>query len=172
MISLIVREIVEEYDIIYIKEDKQMEKKDILDQLRRAKSAHIKWRAYAQALVSGLPVEKDQVPVIHTDCAFGKWYYGSGQQISHLKSYNAIGTPHEMLHQIYIEIFKLLFGEDERSTFQKIFGSKSKTKSENQKKAKALLQDLISISGTLLEAINLLESEVKEISQNDLSNIL
>ncbi len=145
-----------------------MDKKEILEQLRRAKSAHIKWRAYAQAIVSGLPVEKEQVPVIHTDCAFGKWYYGPGQEISHLKSFNAISTPHEMLHQIYIEIFKLLFGEDERSTFKKLFGSKSKLLNENRRQAKVLLQDLISISGTLLEAINLLESEVKDITHEDL----
>lgn len=148
-----------------------MEKKDILVQLRHAKSAHIKWRAYAQALISGLPVEKDHVPVMHTDCAFGTWYYGSGQHISHLSSFDAIKTPHEMLHQIYMDIFKLLFGEDERSTLQKFFGSKSKTKNENQKKAKVLLQELLSISRTLLDAIGVLEREVKDISEQDLSNI-
>ncbi len=147
-----------------------MDKKEILLQLRQAKSAHIKWRAYAQALVSGLPVEKDHVPVIHTDCAFGQWYYGAGQQLSDLSSFDSISAPHEMLHQIYMEIFKLLFGEDERSTFQKIFGSKSKK--NTQKEAKKLMQDLLSISGTLLEAISLLENEVKEMSEEDLLEII
>ena len=146
-----------------------MVKKDILLQLRQAKSAHIKWRAYAQALVSGLPVEKDHVPVIHTDCVFGQWYYGTGQQLSDLSSFDSISVPHEMLHHIYMEIFKLLFGEDERSTFQKIFGSKSKK--DTQKEANKLMQDLLAISGTLLEAISLLEKEVKEMSEEDLLEI-
>ena len=71
-----------------------MEKKEILDQLRHAKTAHIKWRAYAHALVSGLPVEKEHVPVIHTDCAFGKWFHGPGQYLSHLRQFDTIDKSH------------------------------------------------------------------------------
>lgn len=149
-----------------------MDKKEILTQLRAAKSAHIQWRAYAQALVSGIPVEQGHVPVIHTNCKFGKWYYGSGQQLSSLSTYGAIDTPHEMLHQIYMKIFKLLFGEDERSTLTKLFGSKSKLKQGNQEQAEALMQKLMSVSGTLLEAINLLENEIKDLSEEELSGIL
>lgn len=149
-----------------------MDKKEALSQLRAAKSAHIQWRAYAQALVTGIPVEQDHVPVIHTNCKFGKWYYGPGQQLSSLSTYGAIDTPHEMLHQIYMKIFKLLFGEDDRSTFSKIFGSKSKVKQEQQVEAEALMQKLLSVSGTLLEAINLLESEIKDLSEEELSGIL
>ncbi len=146
-----------------------MEKKDILDKLRRAKSAHIKWRAYAQALVSGLPVEKEQVPVIYTDCAFGKWYYGAGQSLSSLSSFDAISLPHESLHHIYIKIFKLLFGKDERSKLAKLFSSENIIKTANKKKANILLHELISISGTLLEAIMALENEIKDMSQEEIS---
>jgi len=149
-----------------------MNKKEVLTQLRAAKSAHIQWRAYAQALVSGIPVEQDHVPVIHTNCKFGKWYYGPGQQLSSLSSYGAIDAPHEMLHQIYIKIFKILFGEDDRSAFKKLFGSNSKLKKEHQEEAEALLQHLLSVSGTLLEAINLLENEIKDMSDEELAETL
>ena len=149
-----------------------MNKKDILDQLRLAKSAHIKWRAYAQALVSGLPVEQDQVPVIHTDCHFGQWYYGPGQRLSHLSSFEAVATPHEMLHQIYMKIFKLLFMETKPSTFQKLFGSRAKIEDGNRRKAKVLMQELLSISTTLLDTLSLLESEIREMSEEDLSSII
>lgn len=148
-----------------------MNKKEVLSQLRLAKSAHIQWRAYAQALIAGIPVEKDHVPVIHTNCKFGKWYYGPGQELSSLSSYGAIETPHEMLHQIYIKIFKLLFVADDRSIFKKIFGSKRLANKRNQEEAEALMQKLLSVSGTLLEAINLLELEIKEMSEDELSNI-
>lgn len=148
-----------------------MSKKDIISQLRAAKSAHIQWRSYAQALVAGIPVEQDHVPVIHTTCKFGKWYYGPGQQLSSLSSYGAIETPHEMLHQIYMKIFKLLFGEDDRSALQKIFGSNAKVKKEHYNEAEDLMINLLSVSGTLLEAINILETEVKDMSEEELSNI-
>lgn len=149
-----------------------MDKKEILIQLRRAKSAHIQWRSYAQALVAGIPVEKDHVPIIHTDCKFGQWFYGPGQQLASLSFFNAIDVPHEMLHQIYMRIFKLLFGEDNRSTFSKLFGSKSRLKQEQQDEAEALLQKLLSVSGTLMEAINQLENEVKDLSDDELLKIV
>ena len=148
-----------------------MNKKEVLSQLRQAKSAHIQWRSYAQALIVGIPVEQDHVPVIHTECKFGKWYYGPGQELSSLSSYAAIDMPHEMLHQIYMKIFKLLFGADDRSTFKKLFGFKAKTKQKNQQAAEALMQKMLAVSGTLLEAINLLEREVMDMTEEELSDI-
>ena len=142
-----------------------------MSQLRSAKSAHIQWRSYAQALVAGIPVEQDHVPVIHTTCKFGKWYYGEGQKLSSLSSYGAIETPHETLHQIYMKIFKLLFGEDNRSTLQKMFGSSAKIKQGNQAEAESFMKQLLSVSGTLLEAINLLEKEIKDMTDEELSSL-
>lgn len=148
-----------------------MDKKETLTQLRSAKSAHIQWRSYAQALIAGIPVNEEYVPIIHTNCKFGKWYYGSGQKLSSLSAFKTIETPHEVLHQVYIEIFKLLFGKDERSALKKIFGSSAKIKQENQEKAEALMQKLLAISATLLEAITLLEEEIKQIPDEEFSTI-
>ncbi len=146
-----------------------MTKKEIMTQLRAAKTAHIQWRSYAQALIAGLAVEQGQVPVIHTTCKFGQWYYGTGQQLSSLSAYEAIDAPHEVLHQLYMRIFKLLFGEDDRSTLQKIFGSKSKMDKKKQEEAEVLMQNLLAVSRTLLEAITLLEQEVMSMSEEELA---
>lgn len=146
-----------------------MTKKEILNQLRAAKTAHIQWRSYAQALISGLPVEQDQVPVIHTQCKFGQWYYGSGQNLSSLPGYEAIEAPHEILHQVYMKIFKVLFAEDDRSAFSKLFGSKSKLNKKRQDEADALMQNLLSVSRTLLEAIALLEQELQSLPEAELA---
>ena len=149
-----------------------MDKKDILIQLRHAKSAHIQWRSYAQALIAGIGVEQNHVPVIHTDCKFGRWYYGSGQMLSTLSSYAAIEAPHEMLHQIYMKIFKLLFGEDDRSALQKLFKSSAKLKKEHQVEAEELMDKLVAVSHTLLEAIALLEHEVMEMDEQELAAVV
>ncbi|RBW48538.1 CZB domain-containing protein [Marinobacter sp. F3R11] len=140
-----------------------MSKKDALSQLRQAKSAHIRWRSYAQALVAGIPVEQDHVPVMHTDCKFGKWYYGEGQKLSSLSSFEAIETSHQILHQIYMEIFRLLFGEDDRSALKKLFGSKASAKWKKQEQAGRLMEKLVAVSATLLEAIGLLEQEILDV---------
>ncbi len=146
-----------------------MTKKEILTQLRAAKAAHIQWRSYAQALIAGLPIDQDHVPVIHTQCKFGKWYYGTGQQLSSLSSYEAIETPHEVLHQIYMKIFKILFGEDDRSMLQKLFGTSSKVNKKKQEELDALMQNMLGVSRTLLEAINVLEREIIDMPEEEVA---
>ncbi len=143
-----------------------MTKREIIQQLRAAKAAHIQWRAYAQAIVGGFSVDQNHVPVIHTNCKFGQWYYGRGQMLSSLNSYGAIDAPHAMLHQVYMEIYKLMFGEVKGG----LFTSKAKIREKNHKKAEELMHNLISVSETLLEAINMVEQEswhsLKKKSQN------
>jgi len=141
-----------------------MRKEEVLQQLRAAKSAHIQWRARAQALVAGIEMEKDKIPIIHTDCKFGQWYYGVGQKMAALPSFKAVETPHEILHDIYMKIFKVLHGEDERSGWQKLFGKQSSFEDAQLVKAKEYLKELVEISKTLLTAIDLLENDIKAIN--------
>ena len=148
-----------------------MNKKEVLSNLRLAKSAHIQWRAHAQAIVAGIPVEQDTVPVIHTSCKFGRWYYGKGQQLDSLSSYGAIEGPHEMLHQVYMKIYKLYFGAEDRSMLKKLFGSSDKARRKRQEEADRLLHSLLGISNTLLEAITQLENEIKEMPESEFSSI-
>lgn len=148
-----------------------MDKKQVISHLRGAKSAHIKWRAYAQAIVAGLPVSEDQVPVIHTDCAFGKWYYGPGQKLSSLPGYAAIEAPHEALHSIYMQIFQLLFETEEVSFFRKLIGT-GKKRDDRKEQINALLNSLIEMSKTLLAAIELLEQEVLHMDEKEVAELI
>lgn len=144
-----------------------MKRKEILGQLRLAKSAHIQWRSYAQAITAGIAVENDHVPVLHTSCKFGKWYYGDGQRLSALSSYSGIDTPHEVLHQIYGEIYSLLFTKN-RSALRRMLGLKAKVSRKKKERVDELMQNLLGVSGTLLEAINVLEKEIQDISDEEL----
>jgi hypothetical protein len=148
-----------------------MAKKQHINHLRAAKAAHIKWRSYAQALVAGLPLDEGQVPVVHTDCAFGKWYYGAGQRLSSLPAFHAIGIPHERLHAIYMEIFKLLFETEETGFFRKLIGA---TKRQNQKSDRidVLLGGLLEMSKTLLEAIELLERDLLAMEDREVAALI
>lgn len=148
-----------------------MDKKQLISHLRAAKSAHIKWRSYAQALVAGLPVGDDQVPVIHTDCTFGKWYYGPGQRLSSLPTYHAIEAPHEALHGIYMQIFKLLFEVEETGFFQKLIGA-SKKRDDRKEQLNALLNSLIEMSKTLLAAIEMLEQDVLHMEEGEIAALI
>lgn len=84
-----------------------MDGNEALQHLRKAKTAHLKWRTYAQALAAGVGVEDGKAPVAHTECEFGLWYMGPGQalrKISHL--YEDIEDPHRLLHEAYADIYQ------------------------------------------------------------------
>ena len=142
-------------------------KKEALDKLRKAKGAHIKWRAYAQALVSGVSVDEDKIPVEHTSCAFGQWYHNDGKlMLGHLTSYEAIYTPHEMLHEIYKRIFHVLHSEDNSGIFKKMFSSKGTRENERLELARSYMEELVGVSETLLRALDILEQEIRDLPDN------
>ena len=131
--------------------------------IRKAKVAHIKWRSYAQALIAGVEVTDDKVPKMHTECDFGKWYYGSGKNaLGHLDSFKGIEAPHEMLHAIYGKIFDALHGGERHSLVERVFSSKSSLEWKRMEIARGYIDELVNVSETLLEAINLLEDEIRQ----------
>ena len=141
-----------------------MDKMAALAALRAATSAHIKWRAYAQALIAGVEVSEVNAPVRHTDCVFGKWYYGEGQQhLGSLASYRDAEVPHQMLHAIYGKIFETLHGPDRRSFLGKIFGSKAAYQVHQREQAREHMRELADASETLLKALRLVEDEVRAL---------
>ncbi|MFP4132254.1 CZB domain-containing protein [Thiohalospira sp.] len=122
---------------------KSDEIEETLDILRRARSAHIRWRSYAHGLVNGVPVSEDKLPVHHTECAFGRWYYGEGQQrLGDLAIFQDLEGPHEMLHGIYARIHEAV---------------------QNGKKGKArrLFEELQAVSRDLVDQLDLLEQQIR-----------
>ncbi len=100
-----------------------MDKKQVVTTLRNAVRSHKKWVANALALIEGVPLDKDQVPVNPTECEFGNWYYTAGQNLNEIPGFKEIEESHNKLHKTYMEIFSILFGEaNEPSFFSKLFG--------------------------------------------------
>ena len=138
------------------------QKAKIVQELRAAKQGHVRWVRYASALIEGLEVLKDYVPVLGTECKFGQWYYGPGQALKSLPTYTKIEKPHLELHEIYLRIFKLLFDEGDRGgqgIFSRLLGKK-RNKDSNTAEARLLFQDLEAMSKVILAHLDALESEV------------
>jgi hypothetical protein len=115
----------------------------ILKELRKAKAAHIKWRSYAYAMVSGLEIEEEYTPLSHTDCAFGHWYHGAGKEhFGHLDTYAGIHVPHQILHQLYTKIYEA-------------------AKKGKLKDAEVDAKRLTELSHQVIEALQLVEDEVE-----------
>lgn len=134
-------------------------KQSAISQIRKAKGAHMRWRAYAQALVSGVDVPEDKIPVAHTECAFGRWYHGEGQTLlGHLDSYEGIAVPHEMLHAIYQRIYQTLNVNGSRNPLGGLFGKRQRFRIAHD-----YMDELIGVSETLIRALEMLEQEVRDL---------
>jgi hypothetical protein len=120
-----------------------MTKNEALSQVRHAKSAHIRWRSYVQAKVAGLDIEQECAPVHHKDCDFGQWFYGDGfKTFGHWQIYQDVEYGHELLHEVYHMLHHVLEeGDRERITL--------------------IMAQLVGISHSLLEALNLLDEEIR-----------
>ncbi len=145
-----------------------MTKKNVLEKLRKAKLGHKRWISYAKAMHMGIEVDDKAIPMLETNCEFGKWYYNDGQVFSDLDSYQAIEGPHSLLHHTYMELYTVK-NEPVKSGFLK-----SKSKMENEKKTKldTLMDQLMHISRILLENLKEFESDIKNMNEFEFNKLI
>jgi len=154
-----------------------MDKEHILQHLRSAKSAHIKWVQKAKLLINGIEVDKDAIPVNSTECKFGQWFYSEGQVLNALSNnpmecMMAIEQLHFDLHDIYMNIFNIYFKKSDTGFFSKIFGIKKKITEEESLKAQEYFEKLEAISKKLLEEINRLERRLIAVSEEKIKELV
>lgn len=146
-----------------------MQQMDMVHEIRAAKRAHVNWVSHAHALIEGLPLEQNQVPVNATECKFGSWYYGHGQMLASTPEFRAIEQPHMALHETYAKIFKHLFGHQEeeqpKSFFSRWFGKSTEVKEDHKAEARKLFPVLKRHSEVVIHKLEELEDKV--INMND-----
>ena len=138
---------------------------EAIEQLRAARAAHKAWVSRAEALVEGIPLEQNQVPMFPTDCAFGKWYYGPGQQLSKVAGFKEMETPHDALHKVYRKIFKLLIEEPNSSALGRLFGKARKAKAKQVEQAAALLPELRDLSDQMTYLLENVENSLNNLAK-------
>lgn len=142
-----------------------MKLSDTLERLRSARAAHKAWVSRAEALIEGIPLEQNQVPMFPTDCAFGKWYYGDGQLLNRLPAFKELEKPHEELHKVYMRIFKLLFDEPDISAVGRLFGQARRAKAKQVEEAAALIPQLRTLSDEMTIMLEQLEIRLVSLTK-------
>jgi hypothetical protein len=152
-----------------IKKRRQRVKKDeILRQIRDARKAHISWVQRAKALVMGVPLSEDQIPVDVTQCLFGKWFYDEGMRLKKLPGFEImddIERYHLDLHEEYLKIFRIFFGKKAGILDKLLPFFKKKVTPEERQHAKIILADLEKTSQNLLDALFVLERRVEALQE-------
>ncbi|MCW5202188.1 Chemoreceptor zinc-binding domain-containing protein [Candidatus Electrothrix communis] len=151
-----------------------MDKTEVMTTLKLAAVSHRAWLSNAQALIEGVPLDKDKVPVSATECEFGKWFYGDGQRLRTLPGFQEIEKPHDNLHQTYAEIFTLLYGEESKkpSLFSRLIGSAQKAAAEKREAAKVKSLILKDHSTEVVDQLEQLQRMINEMEEEQLSSYL
>jgi len=145
-----------------------MEKSEVLASIRGARRAHIMWVDRAKALVNGLDIKKEQIPIAVTECDFGKWFYCDGQILLSLFTERAVkklDNKHKELHDVYMKIFKIYFPVVRRSLFAKLLKRKKKITANDEYNSLIYLNDLEKISDDLISYLNIIEKKLNTISE-------
>ncbi len=135
-----------------------MTKREIITQLREARAFHIHWKSYVLLSLRGIVKEhsKTNFPIVQTECDFGKWYYEDASLFSNFPAFQDLEKPHELIHEIYIQIYTL----QNSSLKGGLFSSKSKLLRKRQQEISELLAKLNEHSSGLLNSLEQLEKEV------------
>jgi uncharacterized protein Yka (UPF0111/DUF47 family) len=151
-----------------------MTKAEILQEITKAKIAHKRWVKRADHLISGLPIDKEFIPLEATTCGFGKWLYSQGTQLRTIEAtryiIEEIEHHHDDLHDAYSKIYTLYFIVPENKSFlSKVltFNSKKVTKKDKEK-AKAYFIQLLKSSEELLTLLDKLEKASEHITYEQL----
>ncbi len=155
-----------------------MEKREIIEHLRAAKAAHIKWVQKAKLLINGLDVEEGTIPVDATECKFGKWFYSEGQVLNSLThisptAIESLEVLHSQLHDEYLKIFNIFFNKAKAGLICKLFGLKRRNVSDEEYRvSREYFNSLEIISKDLLEEINKLEKELIIVSEEEIQSLV
>ncbi len=146
-----------------------MDKQGMIREIQAAHRAHMAWVSRAAGLIEGLDITEESCPLHATDCKFGSWYYTHGQLLLDMPEFQAIEDPHMRLHQVYMQIFKLVSGtheeaDDTRSFFQRLIGKPAPKRDNSQdlQKARDLFRVLQKHSSDVVKNLHALQHRLEE----------
>lgn len=135
-----------------------MIKREIITQIRKARASHIHWKSYMLLSVRGIvkDFKKTNFPIVQTECDFGKWYFDEVVNLAEFDSFQALEKPHEIIHDIYIQIYTL-----QNSNLRGgLFAKRINLLKSRQHEINNLIIDLNKQSNKLLDSLKQLENDV------------
>jgi hypothetical protein len=151
-----------------------MKKQKVLDNIRAARLAHVKWVDRARRLVEGGDITANEIPVEATSCDFGHWFYSDGQvllAIFSAASVKKLESKHKELHITYMKIFKIYFDTSDQSFLAKLFNKRKEISERGRMDAHEELAYLEGISEELIAYLNIFEKNLNSIEEKDFEKL-
>jgi len=153
-----------------------MQKDEVLNHLRQAKSAHIGWVQRAKFLIEGVSISENAIPVNQMECRFGKWFYSDGQRLQYIRNNPVecmveIEELHSQLHSVYFNIYTIYYLKDKKGFFTKIFGKKDRVSQEEKELAREYYKDIEILSKELLKQLTMMERRIIVLSAEEIESL-
>lgn len=142
-----------------------------LNNLYRARVAHLKWVNTVKLLVSGFKVDKSHMtlPIIQ-DTEVGAWYYNQALQFAQFKSQNVLEEMESLLEAMfnyYAKIYAIYFTE-KQNAIRSLFGKKEHTVGHNEKElASRYYEDIIKLSDEFKGKLHTLERQMMALQEKE-----
>lgn len=151
-----------------------MDKEALIARMDAAVLAHETWLAKAIALIEGIMLMKEDIPLKPTECEFGRWYYGEGQFLRPLVHFREVEPLHDALHATYAEIVAILFEQRQRTTlfFDRFIGHPSGCSERDRDLARQKCKALEQHSRDLIKKMTVLRKFVAGVSLEQLEHYL
>lgn len=148
-----------------------MSKEILLEEIKKAKNAHLLWVKRAKHLVQDLPVAENMIPLDPKECEFGHWFYAQAIKFDSLPStakiIKDIEACHDLVHDLYFDIYEIFFIETKQTGILKKFHFGNKRVGESRRSdAVGYFLELEEASGNLIKLIDAFENTIRNANEN------
>ena len=157
----------------------EMTKDELIEKLQKAKLSDLQWIDRAKNLIAGTKNDTGVPPVNPKESDFGRWFYNEGQRLKKLSNnplecMKNIELLHEQLHERYLELYHIYFGEEKKACFfSKLLGAKRLEITEEEKKSvDKLLRLMESDAKEFVTEIERLERRLEAVAQEKIDSVM
>ncbi|OHD89428.1 CZB domain-containing protein [Sulfuricurvum sp. RIFCSPLOWO2_12_FULL_43_24] len=143
-------------------------KEKSIHNLHQARTTHIRWVNAIKLLVSGIETSPDAIALSPTDSQFGKWFYDEAMLFSLGTSRMVLEEIEELLltlHDKYMKIYPIYYGQKKKTLISGLLGSKSKASEYEIELSLRYYEEIITLSDKLKHKLRILESQLMSLGE-------
>jgi len=148
-----------------------MYKEILLQHIKKAKKSHLLWLKRVRHLIQELPISEEMIPLNPKECDFGRWLYSEGIKFNSLPSTSKIILEiiniHELIHDIYFDIYEIYFIETKQTgIFKKLHFTDKQINKDRYATAVECFLELEDASNNLIGYMDAFEKSILSASEN------
>lgn len=148
-------------------------KERFIHNLHQARTEHIRWVNSIKLLVSGIEVAENQITLDAISSEFGVWFYKEAMLFT-LGTSRMVLEDIEVLfltlHDKYMKIYPIYYGNKKKPLLGSILGAKSKASEYEIELSHRYYEEIVVLSDKLKHKLRILESQLMSLMDEKFDN--